>query len=690
MKKLKSFLATLGVLLLIWGGVIFASCSTNDDDKIESTPIEDPNDGKQPSDETGEVNKPVIVSISENTTVLKGTKLSLLVSAKSSDGGELSYQWYSASTADSEGTKIDGATAAVYSFTSSDTTKYYYVVVTNTKDGKSAAAKSSVISVVITEKEEEVKKPVVKPLSIEGAVSGVMEGGESGTRAQLTMLTGETDFENALQEYAFTYSSDKMTGWGASEGTIIFKIMATSTPGIWSDDWGAPKDETITLTVQEELSASELEGKDPVDVYDFTKLYQRGTAEAPYNPGNIVVDELFDGESYKILVRYYPLTNETAIAIVGTVIDFPSLVQTDDGKSYKMTRSGSTYQYVFDKETAAGTRKFLIASRRTPSIYWSTESVVNESGEVAEAKSSQPGYMTFSYEAGKPYFVSVDYDMDTEKAIISAGEYDGSILGKADIIGGFDGWKGSKLTRVNDTTYTFDFTNDATEIEFDIREKAGTWDVGRWFKGIPADTFDHQKTDICDDIIATKKGASLTAVTPIYYKGDSGMDGQNLKIMGLPYKTGYKFRLTATIVDADSKKLSLTVQALDDIPEADFVKPDSLYKADGIAWICSNYGNYEIAWGEKKADGSYEGTVTIPAGASETWSKANVIEFGVTNDTNWSVKYTAGDLTTADTPVKLTKGSNVNNTITGVNPSETDVVITVISTEDSISVKYSL
>ncbi|MDE7382326.1 MAG: hypothetical protein K2M99_00360, partial [Treponemataceae bacterium] len=79
-----------------------------------------------------------------------------------------------------------------------------------------------------------------------------------------------------------------------------------------------------------------------------------------------------------------------------------------------------------------------------------------------------------------------------------------------------------------------------------------------------------------------------------------------------------------------------------------------------------------------------------PPGPSETWSKANVIEFGVTNDTNWSVKYTAGDLTTADTPVKLTKGSNVNNTITGVNPSETDVVITVISTEDSISVKYSL
>ncbi|MDE7383267.1 MAG: hypothetical protein K2M99_05195 [Treponemataceae bacterium] len=487
---------------------------------------------------------------------------------------------------------------------------------------------------------------VVKPLSIEGAVSGVMEGGESGTRAQLTMLTGETDFENALQEYAFTYSSDKMTGWGASEGTIIFKIMATSTPGIWSDDWGAPKDETITLTVQEELSASELEGKDPVDVYDFTKLYQRGTPEASDNPGNIVINDLADGENYKLLVRYYPLTDEASIAIVGTVINFPSLsVQTDDGNSYEMTRLGSTYQYVFDKETAAGTRKFIISSQGNPSVYWSTESVVSGNEEEASAKVSQPSYMTFSYEAGKQYFVSVVYDVETSKAKISAGEYDTSILGVADIIGGFDGWKGSKLTRVNDTTYIFDFTNDATEIGFDIREKAGTWDVGRWFKGIPADTADRDKTDVCDDIIAAKKGATPVAVTPIYYKGDSGNDGQDLKITGLPYK-GHKFRLTATIVDADNKKLSLTVQALDDIPEADYVKPDSLYKADGISYICSNYGNYEIAWGEKKADGSYEGTVTIPAETANTWGGANTadISFGVTNNTDWGVKYVDGVL----------------------------------------------
>ncbi|MDE7382686.1 MAG: hypothetical protein K2M99_02235, partial [Treponemataceae bacterium] len=103
--------------------------------------------------------KPVIESISQSTTVLKETSLSLIVVAKSTDGGELSYQWYSASSADSEGEKIAGATSASYSFISLSKANYYYVIVTNTKDGKSAEIKSSIITVSITEKAEEVSLP---------------------------------------------------------------------------------------------------------------------------------------------------------------------------------------------------------------------------------------------------------------------------------------------------------------------------------------------------------------------------------------------------------------------------------------------------------------------------------------------------------------------------------------------------
>lgn len=109
--------------------------------------------------ERGGVQQPIIESVSKSTTVLKETSLSLVVVAKSPDGGELSYQWYSTSSADLEGSKINGATSASYSFISLSKTNYYYVIVTNTKDGKSATTKSSIITVSITEKQEEVSLP---------------------------------------------------------------------------------------------------------------------------------------------------------------------------------------------------------------------------------------------------------------------------------------------------------------------------------------------------------------------------------------------------------------------------------------------------------------------------------------------------------------------------------------------------
>ena len=98
------------VFLMCWGGV-FIGCST-DDESSESAPIENPDNDKEHDNTIEEIKAPVIEAVSENATVLKGTKLSLFVTAKSLDGGELSYQWYFASNEDSEGTEIDGATTA--------------------------------------------------------------------------------------------------------------------------------------------------------------------------------------------------------------------------------------------------------------------------------------------------------------------------------------------------------------------------------------------------------------------------------------------------------------------------------------------------------------------------------------------------------------------------------------------------
>ncbi|EPD85974.1 hypothetical protein HMPREF1207_02929 [Paenibacillus sp. HGH0039] len=79
----------------------------------------------------------------------------LSVAASVSDGGVLSYQWYSnTANSTSGGTAIGGATSAAYAApTTPAGTTYYYVVVTNTNNGvsgtKTATATSSIAAVAV-------------------------------------------------------------------------------------------------------------------------------------------------------------------------------------------------------------------------------------------------------------------------------------------------------------------------------------------------------------------------------------------------------------------------------------------------------------------------------------------------------------------------------------------------------------
>lgn len=90
-------------------------------------------------------------------TVLMNGTLVVAVTAKSNDGGKLTYEWYRSTSADAtDGTKISGETGATHKVsTSTDGVYYYYVVVTNTitenNDGgrKSASVTSEVAMVTI-------------------------------------------------------------------------------------------------------------------------------------------------------------------------------------------------------------------------------------------------------------------------------------------------------------------------------------------------------------------------------------------------------------------------------------------------------------------------------------------------------------------------------------------------------------
>ncbi|MEI7026997.1 S-layer homology domain-containing protein [Paenibacillus sp. y28] len=81
----------------------------------------------------------------------------LSVVATVSDGGELSYQWYSsAANSNSGGTLLDNVTSATYAApTTSAGTTYYYAVVTNTNNSvsgvKTATATSSAAKVIVNE-----------------------------------------------------------------------------------------------------------------------------------------------------------------------------------------------------------------------------------------------------------------------------------------------------------------------------------------------------------------------------------------------------------------------------------------------------------------------------------------------------------------------------------------------------------
>jgi M6 family metalloprotease-like protein len=95
---------------------------------------------------------PVIAAQPISSTVSINEDLTLSVLASVSDGGALSYQWYSNTTAsNSGGTAIDGATNSSYSVPAAVTgTFYYYVAVTNTNSSAPGAKIAIVTSDVAT------------------------------------------------------------------------------------------------------------------------------------------------------------------------------------------------------------------------------------------------------------------------------------------------------------------------------------------------------------------------------------------------------------------------------------------------------------------------------------------------------------------------------------------------------------
>jgi hypothetical protein len=223
--KNKVFLTGMAALLLSFG-LVLAGCPTDS------------------GDETTDAVTPVINVQPQDATYGDGDTASpLSVTASVTDGGTLSYQWYS-NTADSAtgGTAISGATAASYTPPITDNgTVYYYVVVTNTNDSATGAKTAAVTSAVAEVKKIEgsVTHAETPSITVQPAGASYTEG---ATATALSVSASVTD-GGTLSYQWYSNTADSADGGspisGATQssytpsittaGTVYYYVIVTNT-----------------------------------------------------------------------------------------------------------------------------------------------------------------------------------------------------------------------------------------------------------------------------------------------------------------------------------------------------------------------------------------------------------------------------------------------------------------------------
>ena len=118
------------LFLILFASIILFGCSADVEDKPKNPPQEPP--------VIVDAQYPKINSNLESQTVTSAAEFTLSVSAESTDGGKLSYQWYQATSQNDEGVLIEKATGSSYTnkitLGAEETEKnlFYYVIITNT------------------------------------------------------------------------------------------------------------------------------------------------------------------------------------------------------------------------------------------------------------------------------------------------------------------------------------------------------------------------------------------------------------------------------------------------------------------------------------------------------------------------------------------------------------------------------
>lgn len=298
--------------------------------------------------------------------------------------------------------------------------------------------------------------------------------GNNNVRLPFVMTKG-SDTE---QKCEFKYDASKMNAWGGGSGTLNFKI--TRDEWGWAKDWGGKKDIAVELSVnsQEWL---DLEGRDAVNS----------------NPGNIVLKDLADGNTYTLIAKYDAPSEKLSLKCVGTVTDYPILkaVITDDSegselttalsKEVILTRTGTSYSSDIFVPTKDGSVSYYLTNGY---LYWDADGKMTTSVPTKKIKGEWTYNSNFPTWGRKIFVSAINFtaatsetDSTPKKELTSDVRiHDTTILADAGLVGSDFGWTGStKLIKDDDTTYHYDFTANSEDQTFSIQKTAGSW-AARW------------------------------------------------------------------------------------------------------------------------------------------------------------------------------------------------------------------
>lgn len=462
----------------------------------------------------------------------------------------------------------------------------------------------------------------VSKLYVEGDMCS--KSGNDTVRLPFTMTAG-SDTE---QKLTFTYNSS-MNTWGGGSGTANFKVTREATG--WAKDWGAKKGQTLELSVNDQ-EWLDLEGRDA----------------ANSNPGNIVLKDLADGNSYTLIVKYDAPAEKLSIKCTGAVTDYPILtavivndtngkeLTSELGTEFVLTRSGTDYWSSRFTPTKDGSVEYYLTNGY---LYWSAD------GEMSTTKPTT-NYITSNWTFDSThsdwlYAVYADassFASDQKLSSSSVKLYDTTILAKAGLVGSNFGWDGStKLSKDDDTTYHYDFTALAKEQTFSIQEVAGAW-ATRWC-GQQGSTDAEGVWDKSNYLtINPSETKALTYVT----SGDP--EHAHMKL-----SPKSEYRLTFKITGKNAVSVTLTCTK-----SVEYVE---VYGLDGytVAGAMNNWN--ENAKITKVKDGEYSYTFT---------ANSTSIEFGLLGSAGWASKYTGATIAVGGSTQTLTSGAESNNTITGL------------------------